>query len=176
MSFCVSLSSWGKSLEGVSFADHLNFAGKKLTLNGLGLREASVFKVDVYVIGLYVEKTSQKASDHLNSTGPKLIKMHFVRDLEASKLREAWITAFSNNSRHYNKLKPRVLQLNSAMVDVKVGDEISYKLYGSKTEILVNGKVKTTIRGEDFARELLNVWLGDNPPNEGLKEGLLGKS
>ena len=43
------------------------------------------------------------------------------------------------------------------------------------TTILVNGKTKGTIKGEAFARWLFAVWLGPNPPNAGLKQGLLGK-
>jgi len=33
---------------------------------------------------------------------------------------------------------------------------------------------KLTIKGDDFARAFLSIWLGTHPPNAGLKTGLLG--
>jgi len=38
----------------------------------------------------------------------------------------------------------------------------------------VNGAVKGTIAGDDFARALFAIWLGARPPNAELKTGLLG--
>jgi hypothetical protein len=36
----------------------ITVAGKTLTLNGMGLREATILNIDVYVAGLYVEHPS----------------------------------------------------------------------------------------------------------------------
>ena len=48
---------------GVHMADTLHVRDQDLLLNGLGLREATIFKVDVYVAGLYVtQKTSDPAA------------------------------------------------------------------------------------------------------------------
>jgi hypothetical protein len=38
----------------------------------------------------------------------------------------------------------------------------------------VKGEAKGTLAGADFARALWGVWLGAEPPNPGLKKGLLG--
>jgi len=38
----------------------------------------------------------------------------------------------------------------------------------------VNGEEKDVIDGNDFATALLRVWLGDHPPSEDLKTGMLG--
>ena len=43
----------GKECEGVFFPDHTQVHGALLTLNGLGLRTASVFKVGVYVADVF---------------------------------------------------------------------------------------------------------------------------
>jgi len=37
----------------------------------------------------------------------------------------------------------------------------------------VNGAAKGTIKGDDFGKALLSIWLGD-PPNPEIKAGLLG--
>jgi hypothetical protein len=39
--------------------------------------------------------------------------------------------------------------------------------------VSVNGSVKGTIRGDDFGRTFLSIWLGV-PPNPEIKVGLLG--
>jgi long-chain acyl-CoA synthetase len=41
--------------------------------------------------------------------------------------------------------------------------------------VALNGQEKGTISGDDFGKALLRVWLGDHPPSEDLKAGLLGK-
>ena len=48
----------GKECKGVNFPDQAQVDGSTLTLNGLGLRQATMFKVNVYVAALYVAKTS----------------------------------------------------------------------------------------------------------------------
>jgi hypothetical protein len=42
-------------------------------------------------------------------------------------------------------------------------------------EVDVNGAVKGTIAGEDFARAFISIWLGAMPPNPELKSGLLAE-
>jgi len=37
----------------------------------------------------------------------------------------------------------------------------------------LNGELKGTIEGDDFATALLCVWLGAKPPTEDLKKGML---
>ena len=48
----------GKECKGVTFPDQAQVEGSSLTLNGLGLRQATFLKVNVYVAALYVAKTS----------------------------------------------------------------------------------------------------------------------
>jgi hypothetical protein len=57
----------GKECKGVNFPDQAQVEGTNLTLNGLGLRQATAFKVNVYVAALYVVKTSSDAAALLGS-------------------------------------------------------------------------------------------------------------
>src|SRR4051812_45530354 len=84
-------------LEGVKMPDTKIVAGKNLVLNGMGMREATMFKVDVYVAGLYLESPSQDASAILNSPGVKHVDLHFVREVEAKDIREAWSKSIREN-------------------------------------------------------------------------------
>jgi hypothetical protein len=47
----------GKECKGVNFPDQAQVDGSNLVLNGLGLRHATAFKVNVYVAALYVTNT-----------------------------------------------------------------------------------------------------------------------
>ena len=58
----VSQPLLARECQGVNLPDQLQVSGKTLQLNGLGLREATIFKVRVYVAGLYLE---QKSTDSL---------------------------------------------------------------------------------------------------------------
>ena len=61
----------GKECKGVNFPDQTQVDGTTLTLNGLGLRQATVLKVNVYVAALYVVKPSNDAKVILESNTPK---------------------------------------------------------------------------------------------------------
>ena len=65
---CVGVTHPGKTVAG----------GAELTLNGLGLREATVFNVDVYVAALYLEKRLSSGQEILDSSGPKKLVLKFV--------------------------------------------------------------------------------------------------
>jgi len=41
--------------------------------------------------------------------------------------------------------------------------------------VVVKGQTKGTIAGADFGKGVFSIFLGPNPPNKGLKNGLLGK-
>jgi hypothetical protein len=42
--------------------------------------------------------------------------------------------------------------------------------------VSIKGKDAAVIRGDDFQRVLFSIWLGANPPNVSLREGLLGRA
>ena len=56
LSLFFSLNLSAKTLHKAKFDDKSTVAKKELILNGLGVRLATLFKVKVYVAGLYTEK------------------------------------------------------------------------------------------------------------------------
>ena len=63
------------------------------------------------------------------------------------------------------------------MTDMKTGQRLAFvHKPGAGVQVDVNGTVKGTIKGDDFAKAFFGIWLGANPPNPGLKTGLLGGS
>src|SRR5215471_8790877 len=68
----------GKACQGVNFPEQTQDQANPLTLNGLGLRQATMFKVNVYVAALYVAQKSTDANALLASNTPKQLVLHFV--------------------------------------------------------------------------------------------------
>jgi Chalcone isomerase-like len=162
---------------GVTMPDTLEVASKPLVLNGMGLREATWLDIDVYVAGLYLEAVSSDAATIISSNQVKRLVLRFVRDVDRSDILEAWHNGFKNNATvKVATLKEGMDQLDSWMSDFKDGNSLTFTYVpGEGTQVDVNGKKKGTIKGEDFGRSLIAIWLGPKPPNGGLKKGLLGK-
>lgn len=165
-----------KECKGVNFPDQAQVEGSGLTLNGLGLRQATAFKVNVYVAALYVAKTSNDPGALLAANTPSQLILQFVRNVGADDLRKGWSEGFEKNSKdQLPALKDRIATLNGWMSDVKTGERLTFtRKPGAGLQVDVNGAVKGTIKGDDFAKAFLAIWLGADPPNPEIKAGLLG--
>ena len=165
-----------KQCQGVNFPDEVQVDGTTLALNGLGLRLATMLKVKVYVAALYVAKTSSDPNALLASTAASELVLQFVRDVDASDLTKAWTEGFEKSAKNQlPALKDRIGTLNGWMTDMKTGQRLTFVAKpGAGVEVNVNGAVKGTIKGDDFAKGLLSIWLGADPPNPEIKSGLLG--
>jgi hypothetical protein len=148
----------------------------ELQLNGMGYR--SKFFVKVYVGALYTESKASSRDAVQALTGPKRVVMHFVYDeVSREKMSDAWHEGFEDNNsdEQLAKLQARLNTFVSYFPDLKEGDEVLLDyIPASGTHVMLNGKEKGVIEGADFYRALLDVWLGDEPADGGLKEALLG--
>jgi hypothetical protein len=165
-----------KECVGISVPDQQQVAGTPLVLNGLGLRQATMLKVNVYVAALYTAKATPDPSAILGSSTPKQLVLHFVRDVGAADLNKAWEEGFEANAKaQLPALRQRLETLKSWMADMKNGQRLTFThAPGKGIQVDVGGAAKGTIEGDDFARAFLSIWLGPHPPNAGLKAGLLG--
>jgi hypothetical protein len=146
-----------------------------LTLNGLGTRKATFLKVKVYVGGLYLSKKTNDAKEAQDLPNPKFIRMHFVRDVSAEKLRDGWKESFAAAHGKEGEAKfPAFQEFLGALEDVEKGDEVLLNFTDKGIEVTVKGKAKGTIGDAAFAKALFAVWFV-NPIDEGLRDGLLGK-
>jgi hypothetical protein len=166
----------GKECQSVNFPEQVQLDGSTLTLNGLGLRQATIFKVNVYVAALYVAHVSSDALALLGSNTPKELILHFLHNVSDDELKKAWEEGFEHNAKEQlAALKERIAMLKSWMVDMKSGQRLTFiHKPGAGIQVEVNGTVKGMIKGDDFATAFLSIWLGPHPPNADLKSGLLG--
>lgn len=162
---------------GITMPDTITVEGKTLVLNGLGMREATFLKVDVYVAGLYLEKKSSDAAAIIASREIKRVHMKFKRDVDRDDMRDALQEGFNKNAgKNKAALKSRMSTIKKWMEKIREGGTMTLTYVPDKgIEVMVNGKRKGVLPGDDFARMLLSIWLGPKPPNKGLKMGLLGR-
>lgn len=166
-------------LAGVSMPEQAALDGRQLVLNGMGLREATLLKVDVYVAGLYLEERSADPREILDSAQAKRILMHFVyKKVEQKKIAKGWTDGLqANTGDRFERHRATLDRLNGWMEEMVAGDTMAFTaIPGQGLEVLVKGQVKGVIEDEDFASDFWSIWLGASPPNEGLKTGLLGRN
>ncbi len=165
-----------RECDGVSFPEHLTVQGQTLTLNGLGIRKATWFRIKVYVGALYLAHPSSDAAAILKASEPSEIVLHFMWSVSASQLREAWKDGFAKSAAaQLPQLRSRIAQFDRWMTGAKSGQSMAFvHVPGQGIEYLLDDAPRGRITGDDFARALLGIWLGQKPPGRALKAGLLG--
>jgi hypothetical protein len=162
--------------DGVSFPEHIQARGATLTLNGLGLRKATIFGIKVYVGALYVAHPTSDANAILSSPEPVEVELRFVFHATAGQLRNAWQEGFEKSAPgQLAQLQTRIAQLQGWMTGVGSGERMTFlRIPGVGIQYSLDGALKGTIPGDDFATAFLAIWLGSSPPNPELRTGLLG--
>jgi len=173
--FLVVPVAWAGELADVKMADEVTVGDATLQLNGMGMRKKMWVKV--YVAGLYLESPAKDAAEAVSTGGTKRVVMHFLTNkANKKKMDAAWLEGFEANSPGgYASMADRVKKFADLFGNMKVGDVIELTMVpGGGTTAAVNGETKGVIDGDDFAESLLKVWLGDHPPSDELKTGMLG--
>ena len=168
-------------VAGVKLEDRTRVGNSELVLNGAGLRKRAFFQV--YAMGLYVAEKKVAAADAIAAPCAKRVAIHMLRDVDAATFTEALVDGLRANhdAATMKALEPRIAQLGAIMEELKEakkGMAIMLDLEpGAGTVVSVDGKPRgKPIAGDDFARALLRIWLGDKPVQDDLKRALLGQA
>ncbi|SVB09782.1 uncharacterized protein METZ01_LOCUS162636 [marine metagenome] len=147
-----------------------------LVLNGIGLRKATFFSVKVYVAGLYLPQKSGDAEQILATDQSWQLVLHFVRDVDSDDIHDALAEGFENaTDGKVEAILPQIDAINTLVPDLKVGDRLTFTHEaGRGISVNFNNSSNGAVDGTDLAATLLAIWLGEEPPNEDLKTGLLG--
>ena len=148
----------------------------KRVLNGIGLRKATFFSIKVYVAGLYLPQKSVDAKKILNTNQSWKLVLHFVRDVDSDDFHDALVEGFENaTDGNVEAMRPQIHAINALVPDLKVGDRLTFNHEaGRGISVNFNDSSNSIVDGTDLAATLLMIWLGEEPPNEDLKTGLLG--
>ena len=98
MALVAGSSPFAGELAGVSLPDRITVEGKTLVLNGMGLREATFLKVDVYVAGLYLESKTSDPEAILGTRQVRRLVLKFVRNVSRGQMVRAWGEGFEKSS------------------------------------------------------------------------------
>lgn len=165
------------TLSGVRIPDSTAVDNEFLTLNGAGLRSKLFIKV--YVGALYTRQVSGDADEVVSMPGSKSMRMHVLyRKISANKVRRAWSDGLRKNldEAGFAAVEDRLDRFNALFGDLVKGDIVAMNFKpGEGTRVLLNGRDRGLIEGDDFFAALLQVWLGKNPVDPALKKGILGQ-
>lgn len=176
--FGITSISTAREIAGVNIPEQveLSAGGDKLLLNGAGIR--SKFFVKVYVGALYLPAKETAADKIIAAATARRVSMHVLYDeVSKEKLTGGWTDGFENNHsrEEFEKLKPRLEQFNQLFTAVRRGDVVFIDyLPAQGIRVTINGEIKGSVAGEDFARAVFKVWLGEQPADDALKQGMLG--
>jgi hypothetical protein len=132
-------------ISGVKLPDQVTVGGRSLKLNGAGLRQA------------------------------KSIQMVFMRDVSAKQMSDAFGEGFEKNCiAGCAELKPHLAKLQGLLKDMKKGETMGYNFTGDGVEVMIRGQKVGKVGDKAFSHQLIRCWIGKNPPNTELKDGLLG--
>lgn len=159
------------------FPRDIKVAETRLALNGSGLCEFGVFKIDVYWAALYAREPSRRPEDLLASSDPLVLHMRFARGLSKENLGKAWRAATEANAgESFSAYEGALEILEGMMTPVEKGDAFVFVIDLQRgLSVYLGSKFAGTIEDLPFTRLFLGFYLGDNPPDPNLKSGLLGR-
>lgn len=165
-------------VAGVKVEERIQASGRELVLNGAGIRTKLFFKV--YVAALYAEKPSKEAAALIAGPAPRRIVLSMLRELDADTFYGALEEGLRNNTTDAERmaLKPSLDALAAMMRSIgKVvpGDTVTLDFSPDGLSIAHNGAPRGKIADERIGPPVLQVWLGEKPADEALKQALLGR-
>ena len=175
-SFLVGASASAATCPDVKFPAKVAVAETDLMLNGIGLRKATFLSFKVYVAGLYLSETSDDFEKILAADQSWQLVLHFVRDVDSDDFHDALVDGFENaTDGNVEAMRPQIHAINALVPDLKVGDRLTFNHEaGRGISVNFNDSSNSIVDGTDLSATLLTIWLGEDPPNEDLKTGLLG--
>ena len=166
-------------LEGVQLEERAHVDGQALELNGMAVRTRYFFKV--YVAGLYLPQKVSSAQTAIEGPGAKRIVLVMLRDATAEQFCESIDAGLDANhsDAELEKIQPQVDALFAkirTIGEARKGMRIvlDYSPSAASTMLYVDGTAQgEPMRGPEFFRALLRIWLGERPAEAELKRMLL---
>jgi hypothetical protein len=166
--------SYAAQVDGIQVPETLQVLGKKLYLNGSGLRTYSILGIHIYAASLYLEHLSTDPNEVIHSTETKLLTVRFEHAVSAEEAQKAWRTGLANNCIAPCHLDPEdVATFLSQVPAMHTGDNFDLVFTPNGGTVTVNGHEIGTISRRQFADAVLATFLGPDPASPTLKQELL---
>lgn len=144
--------------------------GSPLTLTGTGTARYLFFTL--YDAALYAPGNAGNiaASDNL------CLEICYRRELEAAVLADAAnsILERQNSPDRLTRLAPHVRTLHDAYRPVNRGDRYRLCRDNGRLSLTLNGEPQVSIDNAELARAYLDIWLGEQPLSDELRDALIG--
>jgi len=179
VTFLLSLVQPAAALEigGITLPDSMEVGGTRLPLNGAGLRTKFFF--NIYAGGLYLPVPSHDPAVVINADQAMLVRMHFIYNgVSAKKLQEGWQEGFAASAPAADDTLQQAMASFIALFNTEVGKNDIYDiswLPGKGLSVVYNTTLLGTINDLDLKKALFALWLGKDPVDDDLKEGMLGR-
>jgi hypothetical protein len=168
-------------IGGVSFDRRAQVAGTELVLNGVGMRAVAWFKA--YAAGLYLSARASSAEQVVAAPGPKRLQLRMLRELPAAEFVKAFKNGMARSSTPEGQAKlaariDRFSEAVGAIGTLRGGDVVNLDFEPARgTTFTLNGSARGSVtEGPDFYAALLRAFVGDQPYDEKMKAGLLGRA
>jgi Chalcone isomerase-like len=164
---------------GVAFEQAADVKGKRLLLNGAGVRYKAVFKV--YAVGLYLPVKTTTAKAVFDMQGPKRIHAVMLRDVGGVELGKNFTRHFEDNASREEFTASisqifRFGELFAGRKQLKAGDSFTLDwVPGFGTVVSINGVPQgEPYAGAGFFNGMLKLWVGEHD-SAGVRAALLGQ-
>ncbi len=166
-----------KTVKGVTIPDSFKAGGTALVLNGTGMR--TKFMMDIYIGALYLKAKDTNAVRIVSADEPMSLRLHIVSGMVtpermAENTRDGFRKSTSGNMAPYQAGIDKFI--NTFKDGIKIGDfyDIVYQP-GKGVQVYKNGLPRSSVEGLPFKKVLFGIWIGGNPIQAELKNGMLGK-
>jgi hypothetical protein len=168
------------SKENLQFEDQIKLGNRDLQLNGLGIRQILWFKA--YVAALYLSEKASTGQAAVSQAGPKRIQMRMMMEIGTNDVKKALIDGMRKNvnDAQWAAMQDRVARFAATIDSIgatRPGDTINLDFVPNQGLLLaVNDAPKgSAIPGLDFYNALLEIYVGEDPVDSRLKQGMLGR-
>jgi len=175
--FWLPSAAQAATLGGATLPDTYTVDGQPLTLNGVGLRTLTIFKVKAYIAGLYLQRPSHDARQILASPGPKVVLLKFLHAGSKEQIEKQFREGEAKNCGDGSCAQSNQAdfeRLVAAAPAVEVGDTSTYVFIAKRVRVLANNKVIGDFANPDLANHLLAGFIGARPPSDDLRDHMLG--
>lgn len=161
--------------EGIDLPDRVEDMGRDLVLNGVAVRTVSFLDIRVYVAALYLAKPDHEAIAVLNDPSPKRIDLVFLRQADRGDVVSAWRGAFELNCKTPCSVPGVAMErFLAAQRDVGQGDHQVLRFDRGTISFALNGRELLRQQEPDFARLVLETFIGHGSPSSTFRTALLG--
>jgi len=168
------------ALEGQRFADTTRLASHELQLNGLGVRAVFIFKA--FVAGLYLPQKTSEPQHILGQPGARRLQLRMLMEIGSGDIKKALIDGMRKNvsDGQWQAMQDRVAAFARTIDTIgvaRVGDTIDLDFVPERGMTLAVNDVPRggVVGGAEFYNAMLAIFVGDDPVDGRLKNGLLGQ-